>query len=132
MMREKDYKLETFTAWFELIALLEYLALNHSNLQEVFTEHQEKFDFFKKDQYVEVKIKIDDLEIFDTDNTYTEVIHKWLEAIVYAYKFLQYARSRGGTYGHKVGPVWYFLKENYKKYESFLEDKSKNYYNEKL
>ena len=131
MLREKDYKEETFTSWYELIALLEYLALTKVEFQEILTVLKDNYIQKHASHGFKMKIKIKDVEIFDTDNTYAEIIHKWLEAIVYAYKFLQYARSRGGTYGHRVGPIWYFLKENYKKYESFLEDKSKNYYNEK-
>jgi hypothetical protein len=121
-MRTKDYIVETFTSWFELIALMEYLALTHSDFQEVFTLHQKKYDFFKKDQNVKVKIQINDVGFFDSNNTYNDIIHKWLEAIVYAYRFLKYAMTRGGTYSHKVGPIWFFLKEQFKIYESLLEE----------
>lgn len=129
-IREKDYKEETFTAWFELIALIEYLALTKEEFKEILTILREKYISQKKLQDVKIHIYIKDEEIFDTDNTYAEVIHKWLESIVYAFKFLQYARSRGGTYSHKVGTIWMFLNKNYKTYEEFLHDKSKNYYNE--
>ena len=129
-IREKDYKEETFTAWFELIALIEYLALTKEEFKEILAILKGKYLREKKLQDVKMHIYVKDEEIFDTDNTYNELIHKWLEAIVYADKFLQFARSRGGTYGHKVGPIWVFLNKNYKTYEEFLHYKSKNYYNE--
>lgn len=131
-MRTKSYKEETFTSWYELITLIEYLALTVTEFEPILKLLKERYNRQIVFQDVPVSISVKEFEIFDTDNTYAEVIHKWLETIVYAYKFLQYARSRGGTYGHKVGPIWYFLKDNYKNYEVFLENKSKNYYNEKL
>lgn len=127
-MREKDYKEETFTSWFELIALLECLALTKVEVNEILNLVKERYQRQKMFQEINVDIYIKDEEIFYSDNLYAELIHKWLEAIVYSYKFLQYARNRGGTYGHKVGPIWLFLKDTYKIYEKFLQDKSDNFY----
>jgi hypothetical protein len=127
-MKEKDYKEETFTSWFELITLLEYLALTRVEFKEILIKVKKRYHSQKVSQNVDLDIHVKDVGIFNNDNVFAEVIHKWLEAIVYSYKFLQYARSIGGTYGHKVGPIWRFLKDTYEIYEKFLQDESDNFY----
>jgi hypothetical protein len=50
-------------------------------------------------------------------NLEKEVILKWEEFIIEAFCFLQEARIMGGTFGHKVGPIWYSQKSIKEKYE---------------
>lgn len=111
-MRTKSYKEETFTSWYELITLIEYLALTDTEFEPILKLLKERYNRQMVFQDILVSISVKEFEIFDTDNTYAGVIHKWLETIVNAYKFLQYAKSRGGIYGHKVGQYG-FLKRKF-------------------
>jgi hypothetical protein len=72
---------------------------------EVFHERKEKSRIL----YEVVKIENIDIK--------KEVILKWEEFIIEAFYFLQEARIWGGTYGHKVGPIWSYQKSKKEEYE---------------
>ena len=112
-METKSYKEETFKAWAELLLLLEYTTLFADDLEEVYMLHKEKYSSQKSFQDFKGQFLFKDLVVFNDSNIYREISYKWIESITYAYKFLQYARSRGGTYGYKVGCVINFLETNY-------------------
>lgn len=120
-MIESDYKFETFKSWSELLILLEVQALTNENLVEIFKLHKEKFTAQSKLQEFNKQINTEELDIFIGTDNYLEIIYKWQETIYFSYKFLQYARSRGGTYGHKVGCLWHFLSKNFKENRSALK-----------
>jgi len=120
-MIKSDYKFETFKAWSELLILLEVQALTNEAFVEIFKAHQERFARQSKLQEFNKQIKAEELDIFIGTDTYLELQYKWQEAIFYSYKFLQYARSRGGTYGHKVGGLWNFLSVNFDQNQLILK-----------
>jgi hypothetical protein len=115
-------KESTFHLWDEYLYLLELLQTKYPEnslicellqLQiekkcraEVFQEREEKPRL-----YHEV-INLENIELEK------EVILKWEEFIIEAFCFLQEARIWGGTYGHKIGPIWSFQKSTKKKYKS--------------
>lgn len=119
-MNTVDYKFETFKSWKELIILLEINALTNDVFIELYHLHKKKFIAQSHLQDFKQQIKNEDLSIFIGDNSYLEVIYKWSETIIYAYKFLQYARNKGGTYGHRVGCLWHFLATNYEENQTLL------------
>jgi hypothetical protein len=114
-------KESTFHLWDEYLYLLELLQTKYPEntlicellqLQiekkcwaEVFQERKEK---------PRLHHEINNLENIDLEK---EVILKWEEFIIEAFYFLQEARIWGGTYGHKVGPIWYSQKSIKEKYE---------------
>jgi hypothetical protein len=117
-------KESTFHLWDEYHYLLELLQTKYpdNNLicellqlqiekkcrAEVFQERKEKPLL-----YHEV-INLEDIELEK------EVILKWEEFIIEAFCFLQEARIWGGTYGHKVGPIWSFQKSTKEKYHEAI------------
>lgn len=111
-MVTKSYKEETFKSWSELLLLLEYSTLFTDDLEEIYVLHKTKYSSQKGLQDFKSEILFKDLEVLIDGNIYREINYKWQESIVNAYKFLQYAKSRGGTYGHKVGCLLFFLKTN--------------------
>jgi hypothetical protein len=106
-----------FHLWDEYLYLLELLQTKYpeNNLicellqlqiekkcrAEVFQERKEKSRFIN----------------LENINIEKEVILKWEEFIIEAFCFLQEARIWGGTYGHKVGPIWHFQKSIKEKYK---------------
>jgi hypothetical protein len=114
-------KESTFHLWDEYHYLLELLQTKYPDntlicellqLQiekkcraEVFQERKEKPRLYHK------VINLENIELEK------EVILKWEEFIIEAFCFLQEARIWGGTYGHKVGPIWSFQKSTKEKYE---------------
>lgn len=112
-METKSYKEETFKAWAELLVLLEYSTLFTDDLEEIYVLHKEKYRIQKSLQEFKSEILFKDLEVLIDGNIFREINYKWQESIINAYKFLQYAKSRGGTYSHKVGCLHFFLKTNF-------------------
>jgi hypothetical protein len=112
-MNTTDYKFETFKCWTELLILLEVNALANESIQDLCLLHRAKFKAQVQLQDFNKQIKPQELDIFNGTNNALEIVYKWQETIIFAYKFLQYARNRGGTYGHKVGCLWHFLATNY-------------------
>jgi hypothetical protein len=88
-----------------LICELFQLQIEKKCRAEVFQERKEK----PRLHYEVINLENIDLE--------KEVILKWEEFIIEAFFFLQEARIWGGTYGHKVGPIWSFQKSTKEKYE---------------
>ncbi len=124
-MNTIDYKFETFKSWKELLILLRVNALINDSFQELYQVHELKFKSQTDLQNFNKQIDVDKLDIFNGTNNYLEVIYKWQETIIYAYKFLQHARSLGGTYGHKVGSLWKFLSKNFEENQSILKQLQK-------
>ncbi len=118
---EKTKKESTFHLWDEYVYLLKLLKTKYpeNNLicellqlqiekksrSEVFQERKEK----SRLNYEVINMENINLE--------KEVILKWEEFIIEAFCFLQEARMWGGTYAHKVGPIWYSQKSIKEKYE---------------
>lgn len=89
----------------DFICELLQLQIEKKSRAEVFQERKEKS---------RLHYEINNLENIDLEK---EVILKWEEFIIEAFYFLQEARIWGGTYGHKVGPIWYSQKIIKEKYE---------------
>lgn len=116
-MHSYSYKEETFKAWTELLLLLEYSTLVKDELVEVYTLQKQKYCSQRALQECKTSFHFEDMHVFIDSNIYREIRYKWQEAIINAYKFLQYARSRGGTYGHKVGSLYAFLTTNFEAHQ---------------
>ena len=119
-MIASDYKYETFKSWSELLILLKVQTLTNELLVEIVKIHKEKFKRQSNLQELHKQINIEESDIFIGTNNNLEIIYKWQETIFFSYKFLQYARSRGGTYGHKVGCLWKFLSDNFEENQKIL------------
>ena len=120
-MIESDYKYETFKSWSELLILLEVQAFTNELLLEIVKLHKEKFKGQSNLQDFDKQINVEESDIFIGTNNYLEIIYKWQKTIIFSYKFLQYARSRGGTYGHKVGCLRKFLSDNFEENQQTLK-----------
>jgi hypothetical protein len=58
---------------------------------------------------------------FDPNNNLVkELIMKWEEIVIESFLYLQEARKRGGTLGHKIGPICSFHKQEKAKYAEML------------
>ena len=119
-MQTKTYKEETFKTWDELLLLLEYVALVANELEEIYTFQKQNYTIQKRMQACDKLFLFEDMEVFIDSNIYREIRQKWLEVINNAYKFLQYARSCGGTYGHRVGSLYTFQTKNFEDHKDML------------
>lgn len=114
-------KESTFHLWDEYIYLLELLQTKYpennliSELLKLQNEKKSRAEVFQerkeKSRFLYEVVNIENIDIKK------EVILKWEEFIIEAFCFLQEARMMGGTYGHKVGPIWSFQKSIKEKYE---------------
>lgn len=118
---EKTKKESTFHLWDEYLYLLELLQKKHpeNNLIEELLQLQIERKYSaeisqERNEKSRLHFEVINLENIDLEK---EVILKWEELIIEAYYFLQEARMMGGTYGHKVGPIWSFQKSTKEKYE---------------
>lgn len=61
-----------------------------------------------------------------TNDIHIELLLKWEELVIQSFLYLQEARKRGGTLGHKIGPLWSFQKEQKEKYAELLLKRKSN------
>ena len=123
-MNNYNNKEVIFSIWDELIYLLENLEVVTDN-KELINEIKCSQILKKKswEQYHERKewksINKSSL-IIQQSNILKTIILKWEELIIEAYFYLQIARKQGGTFGHKIGPIWSFHKQEKEKYENLI------------
>ena len=103
-------KESTFHLWDEYLYLLELLQTKYPDnnliceLMQLQIEKKCRAEVFQeREEKSRLHYEIINLENIDLEK---EVILKWEEFIIEAFCFLQEARIWGGTYGHKVGPIW--------------------------
>jgi hypothetical protein len=118
---EKTKKESTFHLWDEYLYLLKLLQTKYPEnkliceLLQLQIEKKSRSEVFQeRKEKSRLHYEINNLENIDLEK---EVILKWEEFIIEAFYFLQEARIWGGTYGHKVGPIWYSQKSIKEKYE---------------
>ena len=121
---EINRKEQVFKTWDELILILELTALMYSDseiikeLLKIQSEKKLKSEQLysresSNDALKKINLKID-------GHILKSLIIKWEELEIDAYLYLQEARARGGTLGHKIGPIWSFQKKEKEKYEGIL------------
>lgn len=124
----KAHKEEVFRLWDELMLLLEIIDLttfDNEKTKEIINEIHSVLSL-KKDSWEDSHQRENwtpVLQSFTFDpnkNLVKELIMKWEEIVIESYLYLQEARKRGGTLGHKIGPVWSFHKQEKAKYTETL------------
>lgn len=118
---EKTKKESTFHIWDEYVYLLKLLKTKYPEnnliceLLQLQIEKKSRSEVFQeRKEKSRLHYEVNNLENIDLEK---EVILKWEEFIIEAFYYLQEARIWGGTYGHKVGPIWYSQKSIKEKYE---------------
>ena len=118
---EKTKKESTFHLWDEYVYLLKLLKTKYPEnnliceLLQLQIEKKSRSEVFQeRKEKSRLHYEVNNLENIDLEK---EVILKWEEFIIEAFYYLQEARIWGGTYGHKVGPIWYSQKSIKEKYE---------------
>jgi hypothetical protein len=122
--RIKSYKSETFTAWTELLIQLDYANTIHndSKLNEIYAIHKEKYVRQRSIQSFTEVVKLNHSDINLGEYLVSkDIYYKWLEVRAFSYNFLQYARSLGGTYGHRVGSLYQFIDNSFNEQEEYLK-----------
>ena len=121
---EINRKEQVFKTWDELILILELTALLYIDseiIKEVLKIQSEKK--LQSEQIYSRKSSNDALKKINLkidEHILKSLIIKWEELEIDAYLYLQEARARGGTLGHKIGPIWSFHKKEKEKYEGKL------------
>jgi len=124
----KSHKEEVFRLWDELMLLVEMADLmtgNDTKTNDIVNEIHSVLSL--KKEYLESSHDrknwnpvLQNFSFNPDTNILKELIMKWEEVVIESFLFLQEARMQGGTYGHKVGPIWYFHKSEKEKYVEML------------
>jgi hypothetical protein len=124
----KERKEEVFRLWDELMLLLEIIDLTTfddektkkiiNEIHSVLSLKKERWeDSHQRENWTPV---IQNFTFDPNGNLVKELIMKWEEIVIESYLYLQEARKRGGTLGHKIGPIWSFHKQEKEKYAEML------------
>jgi hypothetical protein len=124
----KAHKEEVFRLWDELMLLLEIIDMttfNDEKTKEIINEihsvlslKKERWeDSHQRENWTPV---LQNFTFDPNSNLVKELIMKWEEIVIESYLYLQEARKRGGTLGHKIGPIWSFHKQEKEKYAKML------------
>lgn len=124
----KAHKEEVFRLWDELMLLLEIIDLttfDNEKIREIINEihsvlslKKERWeDSHQRENWTPV---LQNFTFDPTNNLIKELIMKWEEIVIESFLYLQEARKRGGTLGHKIGPIWSFHKQEKEKYAEML------------
>jgi len=124
----KARKEEVFRLWDELMLLLEIIDLttfDDYKTKEIINEIHSVLSL-KKQRYEDSHQRenwtpvLQNFTFDPNNNLVKELIMKWEEIVIESYLYLQEARKRGGTLGHKIGPLWSFHKQEKAKYAEML------------
>jgi hypothetical protein len=124
----ETHKEEVFRLWDELMLLLEIIDLttfDDEKTKEIINEIHSVLSL-KKQRYENSHQRenwtpvLQNFTFDPNNNLVKELIMKWEEIVIESYLYLQEARKRGGTLGHKIGPVWSFHKQEKAKYAEML------------
>ncbi len=128
MIDEK--KEDVFRTWDQLMLLLEttkLISFNNPILLEIELIQSEKKkrweQFYERKTWEPV---LDSITSECANEIHIELLLKWEELVIHSFLYLQEARKRGGTIGHKVGPIWSFQKEQKLKYAELLLKRKSN------
>jgi hypothetical protein len=124
----KARKEEVFRLWDELMLLLEIIDLTTfdddktkeiiNEIHSVLSLKKERWeDSHRRENWAPV---LQNFTFDPSSNLVKELIMKWEEIVIESYLYLQEARKRGGTLGHKIGPIWSFHKQEKAKYAEML------------
>ena len=121
-MDKKNTKEIMFQIWDELIFLLEKLHIQQPNnelIKELLVLQKKELKQKEISHSRLLKLPIDTNNLFNetTNNIQKSIILKWEELVIESYFYLQEARICGGTFGHKVGPLWLFQIKTKGKYQ---------------
>lgn len=124
----KAHKEDVFRLWDELMLLLEIIDLttfDDDKTKKIINEIHSVLSFKKQrwEVFYQREVWTPVLQTFKFDpncNLVKELIIKWEEIVIASYLYLQEARKRGGTLGHKIGPIWSFHKQEKAKYAEML------------
>lgn len=128
MIDEK--KEDVFRTWDQFMLLLEttkLISFNNPILHEIERIQSEKKE--RLEQSHERKTWEPVLASMTSERTndiHIELLLKWEELVIQSFLYLQEARKRGGTLGHKIGPLWTFQKEQKEKYAELLLKRKSN------
>jgi hypothetical protein len=124
----ETHKEEVFRLWDELMLLLEIIDLttfDNEKTKEIINEIHSVLSL-KKQRYEDSHQRenwtpvLQNFTFDPNNNLVKELIMKWEEIVIESYLYLQEARKRGGTLGHKIGPLWSFHKQEKAKYAEIL------------
>jgi hypothetical protein len=124
----KARKEEVFRLWDELMLLLEIIDLttfDDEKTKEIINEIHSVLSL-KKERWEDSHQRecwnpvLHNFTFNPDNNLIKELIMKWEEIVIESYLYLQEARKRGGTLGHKIGPIWFFHKQEKEKYAEML------------
>lgn len=124
----ETHKEELFRLWDELMLLLEIIDLttfDDEKTKEIVNEIHAVLWLNKKKWEYSLQRKnwpavLQNFRFDPNSNLIKELIMKWEEIVIESYLYLQEARKRGGTLGHKIGPLWSFHKREKEKYAEML------------
>jgi hypothetical protein len=124
----ETHKEEVFRLWDELMLLLEIIDLttfDNEKTKEIINEIHSVLSL-KKQRYEDSHQRenwtpvLQNFTFDPNNNLVKELIMKWEEIVIESYLYLQEARKRGGSLGHKIGPIWSFHKQEKAKYAEML------------
>lgn len=124
----KERKEEVFRLWDELMLLLEItdlMTVHDEKINEIINEIRSVLSP-KKERWEDSHQRecwnpvLHNFTLNPNNNLIKELIMKWEEIVIESYLYLQEARKKGGTLGHKIGPIWSFHKSEKEKYAEIL------------
>jgi hypothetical protein len=124
----ETHKEEVFRLWDELMLLLEIIDLTTfdddktkkiiNEIHSVLSLKKEQWEVYhRRENWAPV---LQNFTFDPSSNLVKELIMKWEEIVIESYLYLQEARKRGGTLGHKIGPIWSYHKQEKAKYTEIL------------
>lgn len=122
MIEEK--KEDVFRTWDQFMLLLETIKIISfddsiiNEIQLIQSEKKKKWELFYERKIWDPVLNS---MTSDCDNDiHIELLLKWEELVMKSFLYLQEARKKGGTIGHKIGLIWSFQKEQKLKYTELL------------
>lgn len=113
-----------FHVWDEFMLMLDITIMidcDNQVLLEIKSNQTERKERWQK--FYERQIWIPIVENIKSDpnmDILVALLLKWEQLVIESYLYLQEARKRGGTLGHKIGPIWSFQKKEKEKYTELL------------
>lgn len=113
-----------FHVWDEFMLILDIAIMIRPDDETLLEIKSVQFEKKKRWQhFYERKIWVPVLENIKSDpnmDVLVALLLKWEELVIESFLYLQEARAKGGTLGHKVGPIWTFQKNEKERYGELL------------
>jgi hypothetical protein len=123
-------KEDVFRTWDQFMLLLEttkLISFNDPTIHEIELIQSEKKKRLEQSHERKTWEPVLASMTFErTNDIFIELLLKWEELVIQSFLYLQEARKRGGTLGHKIGPLWSFQKEQKEKYAELLLKRKSN------